>query len=98
MAKLQQLGLVVFEENGRNIIEFGSATHFPPTQYVDSYIEQFIEVTIMVPQKYFSALQDHLVQNRRAEFISSEYLGDTRLVTVFQMPLSKGLKSYYLYL
>ena len=88
MAKLQQLGLVVFEENGKSYIEFGAATHFPPTQYVESYVEQYIEVTIMVPQKYFTALRDHLVENRRAEFISSEYLGDTRLVTVFHMPLS----------
>ena len=50
LMKIKQLGLAVFEENGERFVEFSQPSKFLPTQYAECYLEQYIELTMMIPQ------------------------------------------------
>ena len=58
LTKIKQLGLAVFEEDGDRYVEFSQPSKFLPTQYAECYLEQYIELTMMIPQ----VRDDHLYQ------------------------------------
>lgn len=96
LVKIRQLGLTVFDdENGVAVVEFAQPNKYLPAQYTDQYLEQFVELTLMVPVDYWSGLEKHLVEKRRAEFVSAEYLGNNRLIVVMHMPLAESITSFH---
>ena len=50
LIKIKQLGLAVFEEDGDLYVEFSQPSKFLSTQYAECYLEQYIELTMMIPQ------------------------------------------------
>ena len=50
LIKIKQLGLAVFEEDGDHYVEFSQPSKFLPTQFAECYLEQYIELTMMIPQ------------------------------------------------
>ena len=58
LTKIKQLGLAVFEEDGDRYVEFSQPSKFLPTQYAECYLEQYIELTMMIPQVRY----EHLCQ------------------------------------
>ncbi|MCH7552907.1 MAG: elongation factor 4 [Chloroflexi bacterium] len=95
--------------NANEIIEVDNPTKLPPPQHIQEIREPWLDVTIIVPNRFVGAIMD-LVSNRRGEFKRMEYLdakaaGDTaqsreaskdpRVSLAYNIPLAEVLIDFY---
>ena len=55
----------------------------------------YSDLTILTPRKFFQRLFDELTQNRRAEFISADDIGDERQLLKFVLPNAETIRDLH---
>ena len=95
--------------NANEIIEVDNPTKLPPPQHIKEIREPWLDVTIIVPNRFVGAVMD-LVSNRRGEFKRMEYLDakaagdatqsreaskDPRVSLAYNIPLAEVLIDFY---
>ena len=63
--------------------------------FVEEYLEMYSDLTILTPRKYFQRLFDELTQNRRAEFVSADDIGDERQLLKFVLPNAETIRDLH---
>lgn len=67
---------------------------FPPAQEIEYIEEPFVRMDIISPDEYIGALME-LSQDRRGIYVSTAYLDLTRVVIIFEFPLSEIVMDFH---
>jgi len=59
--------------------------------YVEEYYEQYVNLQIITPSKYYDDINAVICGEKRGEFISLENLGTKRLILHFLVPLIESM-------
>ncbi len=71
-----------------------SPAKFPSPQEIEYIEEPFVRMSIISPDDYIGALME-LSKDRRGVFISTSYLDPTRVVMIFEFPLSEIVMDFH---
>ncbi len=87
---------VVFQvtKHGGQVIEIHRPTDLPPGGTVESLAEPFVRAVMLCPAEFVGGLME-LAKQKRGIFKSTEYLSETRVKLVYEMPLSEILVDFY---
>jgi GTP-binding protein LepA len=92
----------VVKTNGEQIV-VDSPSELPPPNHIEEILEPWMNITIIVPARYFGAIME-LVTSRRGEYKRMEYLdharegqdaGDLRVLIEYHVPLAEILVDFY---
>ncbi len=67
---------------------------FPPAQEIEYIEEPFVRMDIISPDEYIGALME-LSRDRRGIYVSTAYLDLTRVVIIFEFPLSEIVMDFH---
>ena len=87
---------VIYEVNMTDgtSIKIDNPADMPDPQKIDSIEEPYVKATMMAPNDYVGAIME-LCQNKRGNFINMEYLDETRVSIVYEMPLSEIVYDFF---
>ena len=83
----------VYKTNGE-IIEVDNPAKLPPPTEIDYVEEPYVKVTTIVPKDYVGAIME-LSQDKRGEYISMEYIDESRVSIVYHLPLGEIIYDYF---
>ncbi|ADL12142.1 translation elongation factor 4 [Acetohalobium arabaticum] len=83
----------VHKEDGE-VLEIENPAKMPEPQEIDFIEEPFVEATIMLPDDYVGDGME-LAQDRRGEFEDMQYLDETRVKLVYELPLSEIILDFF---
>ncbi len=66
----------------------------PPIGDIDAIEEPWVDLSIVTPSSYIGTLME-LSKNRRADFVSMEYLDPVRVLMRFEMPLAELIVDFF---
>ena len=69
-------------------------SNMPEPQKIDRIEEPYVKATIMVPNDYVGAVME-LCQNKRGIFIDMQYLDETRVNIIYEIPLSEIVYDFF---
>lgn len=79
---------------GGDILEIDNPTKMPPAGKIEIMEEPFVKATVMVPKDYVGAVMD-LCQERRGIFKNMEYMGESRVMLTYELPLSEIIFDFF---
>ncbi|MCR4612030.1 MAG: translation elongation factor 4 [Lachnospiraceae bacterium] len=83
----------VYKTDGE-MIELTNPTNLPDPSEIDYMEEPVVEAEIMVTADYIGAIMD-LCQERRGEYISMEYIEETRALLKYRLPLNEIIYDFF---
>ncbi len=83
---------IVFTDGSEQYVN--NPAHFPEMTHVDHIEEPVVKAQIVTPNEYIGAIMK-ISQERRGEFIRTEYLDKTRVNMVYKLPLSEIVYEFY---
>ncbi len=83
----------ITKTNGE-ILEIDNPTKIPSAGEIELMEEPFVKATIMVPKDFVGTIMD-LAQERRGVFKTMEYLGKTRVMLIYELPLSEIIYDFF---
>ncbi|WP_050615829.1 translation elongation factor 4 [Bacillus testis] len=69
-------------------------TNMPDPQKIEAVEEPYVKATMMAPNDYVGAIME-LCQQKRGIFIDMQYLDETRVSIVYEMPLSEIVYDFF---
>ncbi|QPC46940.1 translation elongation factor 4 [Mangrovibacillus cuniculi] len=75
-------------------LNIDNPSNMPDPQKIDFIEEPYVKATIMVPNDYVGAVME-LCQIKRGNFIDMQYLDDTRVGVVYEIPLSEIVYDFF---
>lgn len=87
---------VVFQvrRHGGKIMEIHRPTDLPAAQSIASIEEPFVQAVILAPVESVGSVMDLVIQ-KRGVYQSMEYLSETRVKLIYEMPLAEILIEFY---
>ena len=87
---------VIYEVTLTNgdIINVDSPVKLPDRQKIADIKEPYIKTNIFVPSEYIGAIMEHC-QNKRGNYVSMEYLDQTRVNIHYEIPLSEIVYDFF---
>ena len=87
---------VIYEVNMTDgtSIKVDNPADMPDPQKIDSIEEPYVKATMMAPKDYVGAIME-LCQKKRGNFINMEYLDETRVSIVYEIPLSEIVYDFF---
>ncbi|MGL6248927.1 MAG: elongation factor 4, partial [Culicoidibacterales bacterium] len=79
--------------NGNNIIVDNPAA-MPDAQVIDKIEEPYVRATIMTPTEYVGPIME-LCQRKRGEYVGMDYIDETRVRIVYEMPLAEIVYDFF---
>jgi GTP-binding protein LepA len=76
------------------MIPISNPSKMPDQSTIDHMEEPFVKATIMVPKDFVGSVME-LAQERRGVFKNMEYLGVTRVMLVYELPLSEIIFDFF---
>jgi len=76
------------------VLEIDNPMKLPPAGKIASTEEPFVSATIMVPKDYVGAVME-LCQEKRGVFRNMEYMGESRVMLSYQLPLSEIIYDFF---
>ncbi len=76
------------------VIEIENPSKIPPAGKLEMIEEPFVKATIMAPKDYVGAVME-LCQERRGIFSNMEYLSVSRVMMLYDMPLSEIIYDFF---
>ncbi|MFA4885068.1 MAG: translation elongation factor 4 [Desulfotomaculaceae bacterium] len=76
------------------VIEIENPSKIPPAGKMEMIEEPFVKATIMAPKDYVGAVME-LCQERRGIFNNMEYLSVSRVMMLYDMPLSEIIYDFF---
>ncbi|RKD23983.1 elongation factor 4 [Ammoniphilus oxalaticus] len=83
----------VTKTDGEEIIIDNPST-MPDAQLIDKIEEPYVKASIMVPKDFVGAIME-LCQGKRGDFKDMQYLDETRVQIVYDMPLSEIIYDFF---
>ncbi len=83
----------VYKTDG-TMIELTNPSNLPDPSEIDYMEEPIVEAEIMVTSDYIGAIMD-LCQERRGQYISMEYIEETRAVIKYTLPLNEIIYDFF---
>jgi GTP-binding protein LepA len=83
----------VTQQNGE-VLEVHRPTDLPPPSGIRSVAEPFVRAVLLCPAETVGTLMDLAIQ-KRGVYRSTEYLSETRVKLIYEMPLSEILIDFY---
>ena len=80
--------------HGKKLIEVHRPTDLPAPSTIVSIAEPFVRAVILAPAETVGPLMELAIQ-KRGSYRSTEYLSETRVKLVYEMPLSEILIDFY---
>lgn len=75
-------------------IHVDNPSNMPEPQKIDRIEEPYVKATIMSPNDYVGAIME-LCQDKRGNFINMEYLDETRVSIIYEIPLSEIVYDFF---
>lgn len=76
------------------VLDIDNPTKMPPAGLIEKTEEPYVSGTIMVPKDFVGAVMD-LCQDRRGVFRNMEYMGETRVMLSYLLPLSEIIFDFF---
>ncbi|GBG95726.1 translation elongation factor LepA [Ligilactobacillus salitolerans] len=76
------------------MIEVSNPAEMPDVPNIKQINEPFVRAEIMVPNDYVGAVME-LCQRKRGQFVTMDYLDDTRVNVIYQMPLAEIIFDFF---
>ena len=83
----------VFKTDG-TMIELTNPSNLPDPSEIEHMEEPIVEAEIMVSSEYIGAIMD-LCQERRGQYISMEYMEETRALLKYTLPLNEIIYDFF---
>jgi GTP-binding protein LepA len=83
----------VLKRNGE-LIEIDSPAQLPDESVVQEISEPWMKIQIYTPQEYIGAIMD-LVIKKHGEYVTTEYLDQTRVILHYLIPLGELIIDFY---
>ena len=83
----------VYKTNGE-MLEVDNPAKLPPPTEIDYVEEPYVKATTIVPKDFVGTIME-LSQEKRGEYQSMEYLDETRVSVVYNLPLSEIIYDYF---
>jgi len=81
-------------QTDKQIIDVDSPVKMPERQKIKTIEEPYIKTNILVPSEYIGPIME-LCQNKRGNYISMEYLDQTRVNIHYEIPLSEIVYDFF---
>ncbi len=75
-------------------MEISNPSNMPDPAKIEHMEEPIVKAEIMLPKEYIGAIMK-LCQQRRGEYISTEYLDETRAMLLYEMPLNEIIYDFF---
>lgn len=75
-------------------IQVDNPSNMPDPQKIDRVEEPYVKATIMSPNDYVGAIME-LCQEKRGNFINMQYLDETRVSIIYEIPLSEIVYDFF---
>ncbi len=76
------------------VVEVDNPSKMPESQKIDRIEEPYVRATIMSPNDYVGAIME-LCQEKRGQFVNMEYLDETRVNIIYEIPLSEIVFDFF---
>jgi GTP-binding protein LepA len=76
------------------VMEIDNPTDLPPSGEILSIEEPYVKATIMVPKDFVGNVME-LGQDKRGTFINMEYITPTRVMLIYDLPLSEIIFDFF---
>lgn len=76
------------------VLEIDNPTDLPPAGELASIEEPYVKATIMVPKDFVGNVME-LGQEKRGNFINMEYITPTRVMLIYDLPLSEIIFDFF---
>ncbi len=83
----------VYLTNGE-MIELDNPSKLPELTLIKEIQEPYVKAEIMTPKEYVGPVME-LCQNRRGIYIDLQYFDDTRMVLIYELPLSEIVYNFF---
>lgn len=83
----------IYKTDGE-MIQIENPAHMPVPQEIEHVEEPFVKATVIVPNEFVGAVME-LSQEKRGEFKDMKYLDTTRVMIMYQLPLSEIIYDYF---
>ncbi|MER2115102.1 MAG: translation elongation factor 4 [Solibacillus isronensis] len=77
-----------------SVLKVDNPSMMPDPQKIDRIEEPYVKATIMVPNDYVGAVME-LCQKKRGNFSGMDYIDDTRVKIVYEMPLAEIVYDFF---
>ncbi len=77
-----------------SVIKVSNPTDMPAISNIKQIYEPFVRAEIMVPNDYVGAVME-LCQRKRGQFVTMDYLDDTRVNVIYKMPLAEIIFDFF---
>ena len=74
--------------------EISNPSNMPDPAKIEHMEEPIVKAEIMLPKEYIGAIMK-LCQQRRGEYISTEYLDENRAMLIYEMPLNEIIYDFF---
>ncbi len=78
----------------RTMVEVDNPAKLPSAQVLEHIEEPYVKASIMTPQDYIGAIME-LCQNKRGDYINIEYIDDTRVNVIYEIPLAEIVYDFF---
>ncbi len=87
---------VIYEVNmtDGSKVRVDNPSEMPDPQKISSVEEPYVKATMMSPNDYVGAIME-ICQNKRGNFITMEYLDETRVSIIYEIPLSEIVYDFF---
>lgn len=75
-------------------IQVDNPTNMPEPQKIERVEEPYVKATMMSPNEYVGAIME-LCQDKRGHFIDMQYLDETRVSVIYEIPLSEIVYDFF---
>jgi GTP-binding protein LepA len=75
-------------------VKVDNPSNMPDPQKIDRVEEPYVKATMMAPNDYVGAIME-LCQNKRGLFIDMQYMDETRVSIVYEIPLSEIVYDFF---
>lgn len=75
-------------------IRIDNPSEMPEPQKIDRIEEPFVKATMMAPNDYVGTIME-ICQNKRGIFVDMQYLDETRVSIIYEMPLSEIVYDFF---
>ncbi|MCU9592956.1 translation elongation factor 4 [Caldibacillus thermolactis] len=75
-------------------VEVDNPANMPEPQKIDRIEEPFVKATIMAPKEYVGPVME-LCQNKRGIFIDMQYLDESRVSIIYEIPLAEIVYDFF---
>lgn len=83
----------VVKTDGEEVI-LDNPSEMPDPTEIDHILEPYIKASIMVPNDYVGPVME-LAQRKRGKFITMEYLDDTRVNVIYELPMAEIVYDFF---